>query len=88
MLYADDVGIISLSPGRLQRMVGVIVTSCATFNVTISEIKKEIVCLQTKGAGRCCSLSVAVGWVYRKDDRFSAGLSEQVYFERGYQNKQ
>ena len=58
MLDADDAGIVSRSPAGLQRMVTVIVPACAAFDLAVSEARREIVCLQTKGAGRCRSLSL------------------------------
>ena len=49
MLYADDAGIASRSLEGLEKMTTVIVTACATFRLTVSEAKTEIMCLQTKG---------------------------------------
>ena len=37
MLYADDAGIVSQSPGGLERMMTVIVTACSSFGLTVSE---------------------------------------------------
>ena len=48
MLYADDAGIVSRSPGGLEKMMTVIVTACSEFGLTASEAKTEITCLQTK----------------------------------------
>ena len=44
MLYADDAGVVSQSPGQLRKTMGVIVVVCAAFGLTISEAKTEIMC--------------------------------------------
>ena len=49
MFYADDAGIVSRLPERLEKMMTVIVSACAAFGLTVSEAKTEIMCLQTKG---------------------------------------
>ena len=49
MLYADDAGVISQSPEKLRKMMGVIVVVCAAFGLTVSEAKTEIMCLRAKG---------------------------------------
>ena len=49
MLYADDVGVVSQSPGQLRKMMGVIMVVRAAFGLTVSEAKTEIMCLRTKG---------------------------------------
>ena len=49
MLYVDDAGIVSQSPEQLIMMMGVIVIVCATFGLTVSKAKTEIMCLRTKG---------------------------------------
>ena len=41
MLYAEDTGVVLLSPEHLRKMVGVIVVVCAAFGLTISEVKTE-----------------------------------------------
>ena len=48
VLYADDAGIVSRSPGGLEKMMTVIVTACSEFGLMASEAKTEITCLQTK----------------------------------------
>ena len=48
MLYADDAGVVSQSPGKLRKMTGVIVVVCAT-GLTVSEAKAEIMSLRAKG---------------------------------------
>ena len=35
ILYADDAGVVSQSPGQLRKMMGVIVVVCATFGLTV-----------------------------------------------------
>ena len=49
MLYDDDVGVVSQSPEQLRKIMGVIVVVCATFGLTVSEAKTEIMCLRAKG---------------------------------------
>ena len=49
MLYADDAGVVSLSPEQLRKMTGVIVVVCSAFGLTVSEVKTEIMCLRAKG---------------------------------------
>ena len=49
MLYADDVGVVSQSPEQLRKMIGVIVVVYATFGLTVSEAKIEIMCLCARG---------------------------------------
>ena len=39
VLYADDAGVVSTSPGGLTRMMGVIVITCQEFGLTMSEKK-------------------------------------------------
>ena len=41
MLYADDVGIVSRSPERLERMMTVIVTACSVLGRTVSEAHRR-----------------------------------------------
>ena len=41
MMYADDAGVVSTSPSRLTRMMGVIVVACQEFELTVSEKKTE-----------------------------------------------
>ena len=53
MLYADDAGILARSPEGLEKIMVVIVTMCAAFGLTVSEVKTEIMSLQTKGGGTC-----------------------------------
>ena len=49
MLYADDAGVVSQSPEKLRKMMGVIVVVCAAFGLAVSEAKTEIICLRSKG---------------------------------------
>ena len=49
MLCADDAGVVSQSPEQLRKMMGVIVVVCATFGLTVSKAKTEIMCLRGKG---------------------------------------
>ena len=48
-LYADDAGVVSLSPEQLRKMMGVIVVVRAAFGLTVSEAKTEIMCIRAKG---------------------------------------
>ena len=52
MLYADDVGIVSRSPGGLQGTMTVIVTACSAFGLTVSEAKTEIVSFAVTAVGQ------------------------------------
>ena len=63
MLYADEAGILSRSPEWLEKMMTVIVTACATFGLTVSEAKTDIMCLQTKGGGHLPFTVTAAGQV-------------------------
>ena len=47
MLYADNTGIVSQSPDKLRKMMGMIIVVCAGFGLTVSEAKTEIMCLRT-----------------------------------------
>ena len=47
--YVDDAGVVSQSPEKLRKMIGVIVVVCPAFGLTVSEAKTEIVYLRTKG---------------------------------------
>ena len=66
MLYADDAGVVSLSPEQLRTMMGVIVVFCTAFDLTVSEAKTEIVCLRTKGMPESIAIfsEEAAGQVY------------------------
>lgn len=43
VLYADDAGIVSHSPGGLGNMMEVIVKLCTAFGLILSEAKTEII---------------------------------------------
>ena len=49
MLYADRAGVVSQSPKQPRKMMGAIVVVCATFGLTVSGAKTEIMRLRTKG---------------------------------------
>ena len=71
MLYADDAGIVSRSPEGLEKMMTtVIVSTCATFGLTVSEAKTDIMCLQTKGGGHVPVTVTAAGQVYKQTGEF------------------
>ena len=72
MLYADDAGFVSQSPEQLRKVMGVIVVVCATFALTLSEAKTEIMCLRAKGmpeSTAICSVGAA-GQVYKQTNKF------------------
>ena len=48
MLYADDVGVVSQSPEKSRKVMGVIAVVCAAFDLTVPEAKTVISCLRTK----------------------------------------
>ena len=50
---ATEACIVSRSPEGLEKIMVVIVTMCAAFGLTVSEVKTEIMSLQTKGGGTC-----------------------------------
>ena len=72
MLYADDAGVVSQSPGQLRKMMGVIVVMCAAFGLTVSEAKADIMCLRAKGMlESTATFSVeAAGQVYSQTNEF------------------
>ena len=49
MLYADDAGVVSQSPGQLRKTRGIVVVVCVAFDLTVSEAKTEVMCLRSKG---------------------------------------
>ena len=61
-------GVVSQSPEELKEMMGVIVVVCATFGLTVSEAKTEIMCLRAKGMTEStATFSVeASGQVYKQ----------------------
>ena len=70
MLYANDVGIVSRSSEALERMMTLIVTSCSAFGLTVSEVKTEITCLQTKGGGKVSFTTNAAGQIHKQTIEF------------------
>ena len=48
MLYADDAGVVSQSPEKLRKIMGVIVVVCAAFDLTVLEANPEIMYLRPK----------------------------------------
>ena len=71
MLYADDAGVVSQSPGQLRKMMRGIVVVCAVFGLTVSEAKTGIMCLRPKGVSESAAiLSVkAAGQVYSQTNK-------------------
>ena len=41
-MYADDAGVVSTSPRRFTRMMGVMVVACQEFGLTVSQKKTEV----------------------------------------------
>ena len=72
MLYADDTGVVSQSPEQLRKMIGRIGAVCATFGLTVSEAKTEIMCLRIKGMPESLAIfSVeAAGQVHNQTNEF------------------
>ena len=72
MLYAEDDEVVSQSPKQLRKMMGMIVLVCATFGLTVSETKDEIMCLRAKGMSESkATFSVeAAGQVYNQTTEF------------------
>ena len=70
MLYADDAGIVSRSSEDLERMMTVIVTACSAFELTVSEAKTEIMCLQANDGGKVVFTINAAGQVYKQTIEF------------------
>ena len=72
MLYAADAGVVSQSPKLLRKMMGVIVVVCATFGLTVSEAKTEIMCLRAQGMPEStATFSVDTeGQVYNQTNEF------------------
>ena len=72
MIYADDAEVVSQSPEKLRKMMGVIVVVCAAFGLTVSEAKTEIMCSRVKETPESiATFSVeAAGQVYNKTNEF------------------
>ena len=72
MLYADDARVVSQSPEKLRKMMGVIVVGCAVFDLTVSEAKADIMCLRTKEMPEpAATFTVEVaGQVYNQTNEF------------------
>ena len=68
MLYADDAGIVSRSSEGLERMVTVIVIAWSAFELTVSEAKTVMICLQAKGGGKVSFTIKAAGQVYKQSN--------------------
>ena len=52
MIYADDLGMVSRSSEGLEGMMTAVMTACSAFGLTVSVVKTEILCLQTKDGGK------------------------------------
>ena len=73
MPYAGDIGVVSQSPDKLRKMMGVVVVVCAAFGLTVPEAKTEIMCLRAKGMPEStATFSVdAAGQVYSQTNEFA-----------------
>ena len=73
MLYAEDAGVVSQSPEKLRKMMGVIVVVCAAFGLTVSKAKTEIMCLRAKGMPESTATFTveAAGQVYNQTNEFA-----------------
>ena len=69
-LYADNTGIASRSSEGLERIMTVIVTTCSSFGLTVSEAKTEMMCLQNKGEGKVSFTVNAAGQLYKQTPEF------------------
>ena len=72
MLYADDAGVISQSPGQLRKLMRGIVVVCMAFGLTVLEAKTEIMCLREKGMLESTATFrlKAAGQVYNQTNEF------------------
>ena len=70
MLYADDAGIVSRSPGSLEKMMSAIVRVAGLFGLMVSEPKTEIMCMLAKGMDTCPFTVNAAGMVFKQTDKF------------------
>ena len=66
MLYADDAGIVSRLPGRLERMMTVVITASSAFALAVSEAKTDVICQQKKNGGKVSLTVAAAGQVYKE----------------------
>ena len=70
MLYAGEAGIVSRPSEGLEKMMTVIVTTCSSFGLTVSEAETEIMCLETKGGGKVSFTINAAGQAYKQSIEF------------------
>ncbi len=72
MLYADDAGIASLTRTSLAKMMTIIVTTCESFGLTVSEKKTETLCMRVrdKAAPKPVMAIEAAGQEYVQVDQF------------------
>ena len=73
MLYADNTGIVSQSPDKLRKILGMVMVVCAGFGLLVSEAKTEIICLRTNGIPEPATIfSVeTAGQVYNQTKEFN-----------------
>ena len=80
MLYADDAGIVSRSPERLEKMMTVIVTVCAAFGLTYRKPRRRSCACNQKVGGTCRSPLLQLARCTNKRSSLCtwAGLSAQI----------
>ena len=92
MLYEDDAGIESRSSEGLEKMMTVIVTACSSVGRTVSKMKTEMMCLQTKCGGKVSLTINAAGQVCKQTIVFvylggaiTADRDLSIEIQRGFQ---
>lgn len=70
MLYADDAGIVSHPPERLEKMTSIVVRVASVCGMMVSEPKTAIMCMLPKGMEECPFTVSAAGQTYKQTDRF------------------
>ena len=71
MLYADDAGVVSTSPRRITKMMGVIVFACQEFGLRVSEKKTEAMHLWSHPHSASNALRIeAAGQRYKQTTEF------------------
>ena len=71
ILYTDDAGTVSRSKDSLAKIMSVVVETCDTFGLTVSENKTETMALLPQAAPAERLSIVAAGQRYRQTERFN-----------------